>query len=102
MVLAIFLLTLLLTLGDFIYKWNTDPSSIRFPIQELRETIGREMEAGQFWLILLSGVALGLLLSIAVRWLGRKLLRGNNQKGGAIDRKKEINEEIDLYQKKEV
>jgi hypothetical protein len=60
------------------------------------------MEASQFWLILLSGVAVGLLLGMSLRWLGRKLLRGNNQKGGGIDREKEISAEIGLHQKKEV
>jgi len=39
LLLAIFLLTLLLTLGDFIYKLNTDSGIIRFPPQELWEKI---------------------------------------------------------------
>jgi len=37
----------------------------------------------EFLLILLSGVAIGILLSMSLRWAGRKLPSGNNQKEGA-------------------
>ncbi|MFB0556955.1 MAG: hypothetical protein ACETVW_03765 [Dehalococcoidia bacterium] len=42
----------------------------------------RKMDLSQFWLILLSGVAIGLLLSMSLRWIGRRLLRGRSQKEG--------------------
>ena len=32
------------------------------------------MEGEQFWLVLLSGVVIGMLLSIGLRWTGKKLL----------------------------
>ncbi len=31
------------------------------------------MEATGFWLTLLSGIAIGMLLNMSVRWIGRKL-----------------------------
>ena len=41
------------------------------------------MATSEFWLILLSGVVIGMLLSMSLRWIGRKLLSGNRQKEGA-------------------
>ena len=32
------------------------------------------MESDQFWLVLVSGIVIGMLLSMGARWLGRKLL----------------------------
>jgi len=32
------------------------------------------VEASEFWLVLLMGVVIGMLLSMAMRWVGRKLL----------------------------
>lgn len=40
------------------------------------------MATSQFLLILFSGVVIGLLLSISLRWTGGKLLSGNQQKEG--------------------
>ena len=37
----------------------------------------------EFLLILFCGVVLGLLLSLSLRWAGRKLPSGNNKKEGA-------------------
>jgi len=36
-----------------------------------------------FWLILLIGVAIGMLISMSLRWIGRKYLGGHHQRGGA-------------------
>lgn len=48
------------------------------------------MGGTDFWLILLSGVAIGLMLSISLRWIGGKLLTGNLRKGRSdIGRKEE-------------
>ncbi|UCH42599.1 MAG: hypothetical protein JSW16_07265 [Dehalococcoidales bacterium] len=41
------------------------------------------MAATDFWLVLLSGVAIGLMLSISLRWVGGKLLAGNTKKAGS-------------------
>ena len=61
------------------------------------------MATSEFLLILFSGVVLGLLLSMSLRWAGRKLLHGNNQKeGGDTIRDKELIEGIHLNQKEEV
>lgn len=50
-----------------------------------------KMATGEFLIILLSGVVMGLLLSMLIRWVGRKLLSGNRQKeGGDINRAKEL------------
>ena len=49
------------------------------------------MAANEFWLILVSGVVMGLLLSMSLRWIGGKLLTANHRKeGGGADREKEI------------
>ncbi len=40
------------------------------------------MEALNFWLILLIGVAIGMLVSMLFRWMGRKYLGGRYQRGG--------------------
>ncbi|MBA7507641.1 hypothetical protein ES706_06361 [subsurface metagenome] len=40
------------------------------------------MGANEFWLVLLSGVVMGMLLSMSLRWIGRRLLSGNQQKEG--------------------
>ena len=56
------------------------------------------MEASQFWLLLLIGVAIGLLLSIALKWIGKKLLRRNQQEeGGGANGEKEIGPKIHLH-----
>ena len=56
------------------------------------------MEASQFWLILLIGVAMGLLLSIALKWIGGKLLRRNQQEeGGDANGEKKIGQKIHLH-----
>ena len=48
------------------------------------------MAGMDFWLILLSGVAIGLMLSISLRWIGGKLLAGNLREGSSdIDSKDE-------------
>jgi len=61
------------------------------------------MATTEFIFILLSGVVIGMLLSMSLRWMGRKLLSGNqHEKGGGIDRVKEISDEIHLRYKKEV
>ena len=38
------------------------------------------MGATEFWLVLLIGVAMGILLTMSVRWIARRLLGGNQQK----------------------
>ncbi len=49
------------------------------------------METSEFLLILLSGVVIGMLLSISLRWIGRKLLGStNHKKGGDIIKDKEL------------
>lgn len=40
------------------------------------------MVANEFWLVLLSGVVMGLLFSMSLRWLGGKLLTANHRKEG--------------------
>ncbi len=45
------------------------------------------MEANEFWLVLVSGVVIGLLLSMSIRWIGRRLLSGTQQKGGGGNRR---------------
>ncbi len=37
------------------------------------------MAASQFWLVLGIGIVMGLLLGMLLRWIGRKLLSGNQQ-----------------------
>ena len=47
------------------------------------------MVTSEFWLILVSGVVVGLLLSMSLRWIGGKLLTGNHRKErGAANREK--------------
>ena len=47
------------------------------------------MAANEFWLILVSGVVVGLLLSMSLRWIGGKLLTANQRKeGGSANREK--------------
>ena len=48
------------------------------------------METSEFWLVLISGVVIGLLLSMSMRWIGRRLLSGNQQKGGNAYRRRLI------------
>ncbi len=38
------------------------------------------MEQIDFWLVLISGIVMGLLLSISARWMGGKWLSGNHPK----------------------
>lgn len=40
------------------------------------------MATSEFLFILFSGVVIGLLLSMSLRWIGRKWLNRNNQKEG--------------------
>jgi len=47
------------------------------------------MIISDFWLTLVSGVVIGLLLSMSLRWIGGKLLTGNQRKeGGSANREK--------------
>jgi len=47
------------------------------------------MITSEFWLILVSGVVIGLLLSMSLRWIGGKLLTANHRKeGGSANREK--------------
>lgn len=39
----------------------------------------RKMEIGEFWQVLLWGVAIGLVLGMALRWIGRRLLGGREK-----------------------
>lgn len=45
------------------------------------------MEIGEFWEVLLMGVAIGLALGMALRWIGRKLLSQNQGKEGGKERR---------------
>ena len=40
------------------------------------------MSANEFWLVLLSGIVIGLLLSMSFRWIAKRFLSGNWQKEG--------------------
>jgi len=40
------------------------------------------MGANEFWLVLLSGVVMGILLTMSVRWIGKRIFSGNQQKEG--------------------
>jgi len=44
------------------------------------------MGATEFWLVLLIGVAMGILLTMSVRWIGRRLLGGNQPREGSARR----------------
>lgn len=41
------------------------------------------MEGEQFWFVLVSGIVIGMLLSMGSRWIGRKLL-GKPHKNGEV------------------
>ena len=45
-----------------------------------RDAVICGMGATEFWLVLLIGIAMGILLTMSVRWIGRRLLGGNQQK----------------------
>jgi len=61
-------------------------------VKEIYEA-GRAMwlnlfRAGELWLILFSGVVLGMLLIMSLRWIGKRLSGGNQQKeGGGVNRR---------------
>ena len=40
----------------------------------------------EFWLVLLGGVVIGLVLSMSARWIGRRLLGGNQPKESSAKR----------------
>jgi len=41
----------------------------------------------EFWLVLLGGVVIGLALGMSARWIGRRLLSGNQPKESSARKK---------------
>ena len=60
------------------------------------------METSGFLLILFSGVVMGLLLSMSMRWLGGKFLTGNHRKEGGSAHQERLVKNALSSKKKEV